>query len=119
MVIVISPNALPVLVALIPRDPYPVTVPVEVIDSAPVPLLVASMAILPPLTLKASIVRSVLLAEFYAIIPCEPPEMLPVALIDSAPVPLLITLMPLMPPSASATEIVKSVPVEKFSPKTP
>jgi hypothetical protein len=92
----------------------PFTAPEVVIEIDPDPVFSAKIAVLPPLTAAAVMVRSV--PEFRAFIPsCEVPETVPVDVIDKAPVPVLRPLIPVTPPFTSTVDIVRSVEVAPFS----
>ena len=52
-------KSVPAFVALIPMPVSPVTAPVDLIPSTPVPELVAFMPLWPPVTFTASMVRCV------------------------------------------------------------
>ena len=86
-----SVPAVPKFWAYIPRPFVPVTVPLAVTDSAPVPLLVALMPLVPPETEAAEIVRSVpaLLLSTKMPLPLVPVTA-PFDVTDSAPEALLM-----------------------------
>ena len=100
--------------ACIPLPLVPVTDPVEVTESEPVPRLSTMMPSLPE-TEAAAMVRFV--PKFSANIPVCTPVTVPVDVEESAPVPLFWAKIPKLPPDTDPVSSVRLVPALRT--KTP